>query len=213
MDAATLSRVFEPFFTTKEQGKGTGLGLSTVYGIVTQSGGSIAVSSTPGRGTTFRIHLPRVTDAEYGNLREAPAAAAPTAETILVVEDEDRVRHLTCRMLESTGYHVLTARGGAEALQILDRHEQPVHLMLTDVVMPGMSGPDLEARAAGIRPDMRILYMSGHTDNDALRRAVLDRAAHFIGKPFTRDDLVRAVRKTLDSTGNAPPVSPVAPAA
>ena len=211
MDAATRARLFEPFFTTKGPGKGTGLGLATVYGIVRQSGGSIAVDSAVGRGTTFGIYLPRAADAAQAVERGA-AAPAPAARTILVVEDEDRVRQMTRRMLESTGYHVLTAPNGAEALQMLERREQPVHLMLTDVVMPGMSGPDLEARAAGIRPEMRTLYMSGHTDNDALRRAVLDRATHFIGKPFTREELVRAVRETLDATGTAPLVSPAVPA-
>ena len=209
MDAATLARLFEPFFTTKEHGKGTGLGLATVYGIVKQSGGGIVVDSAPGRGATFRICLPQVSGITRADQSRAPTAAR-TGETILVVEDEDGVRHTTRRMLESTGYRVLTAANGAEALELLERHARPVHLMLTDVVMPGMSGPDMERLATRIRPAMRVLYMSGHTDNDALRHAILHSATHFIGKPFTREELVRAVRDTLDSTAPASSVIPAA---
>jgi CheY-like chemotaxis protein/anti-sigma regulatory factor (Ser/Thr protein kinase) len=198
MDEATLARLFEPFFTTKEQGKGTGLGLATVYGIVRQSGGTIDVQSSPGAGSTFRIRLPRVAADAPAHPPRTPAGTSGN-ETILVVEDEDRVRQMTGRMLESSGYRVLTASSGAQAMRILEAHSQPVHAMLTDVVMPGMSGPELVQRAAGVRPDLRVVYMSGHTDNEALRVAVFSKTARFIGKPFAREDLARLIRDTLDA--------------
>jgi CheY-like chemotaxis protein/anti-sigma regulatory factor (Ser/Thr protein kinase) len=199
MDDLTRARVFEPFFTTKECGKGTGLGLATVFGIIKQSRGAIAVDSAPGRGTTFRIYLPRVASVTAAKPAVAPAPASAATETLLVVEDEDSVRRMARRMLESIGYTVLTARSAAEALLMLERRDQKVHLMLTDVVMPGMSGPDLVARLAEIHPGIRVLYTSGHADNAALRDAVLDGGIEFISKPYTRAELTRKVRDILDA--------------
>jgi CheY-like chemotaxis protein len=199
MDDLTRARLFEPFFTTKESGKGTGLGLATVFGIIKQSGGAIAVDSAPGQGTTFRIYLPRVANVTDAKPAVAPVPAPTATETLLVVEDEDSVRRTARRMLESSGYTVLTARSAAEALLMLERHGQKVHLMLTDVVLPRMSGPDLVARLAEIQPGISVLYTSGHTDNAALRGAVLVGGIEFISKPYTTAELTRKVRDILDS--------------
>src|SRR3972149_2150901 len=183
MDAETRRRAREPFFTTKEPGKGTGLGLSTVYGIVKQSDGYISLSSEPGRGTTFRIYLPRV---------EAPAATGgqgvspppPGAETILLVEDEDEVRALAREVLEQSGYTVLAASGPAEALGIVERHADPIHLILTDVVMPHMSGPQLVKDIAPLRPGIKVLYMSGYTADAIAHHGILDPGTSLLQKPF-----------------------------
>jgi signal transduction histidine kinase/ActR/RegA family two-component response regulator len=199
IDAASRSRIFEPFFTTKEQGKGTGLGLATVFAIVAQSGGGIAVDSEPGRGTAFSIYLPRVTDLPAARPSAAPAPpVAVPSETILVVEDEDRVRHLVQRMLESLGYRVLTAGDAVDAVRILEQLDTPVHLLLTDVVMPGMSGPVLAEWLARVRPETGILFSSGHTDNAALRAGAIETGRHFISKPYARAELARKVREMLD---------------
>jgi PAS domain S-box-containing protein len=203
MDEKTRRRIFEPFFTTKEQGKGTGLGLATVFGIVTQAGGGISVDTELGRGSTFTVYLPRVADVTVASEPGVTARAAAATGSILVVEDEDGVRHLAQRMLESIGYTVLAARDAAEALLILEHHENHVDLMLTDVVMPRMSGPELAERAATIRPDMQVLFSSGHTDNAALRASVLDNDAHFVGKPYTRSALLREVREALEAQPGA----------
>ena len=191
--------IFEPFFTTKEPGKGTGLGLATVYGIVKQSGGYIECDSEPGRGTTFRIYLPRVDVPAPGVERLGrPADAAGGTETILLVEDEEGVRELARDILRATGYTVIEARDGAEALLLSERHQGPLDLLLTDVVMPRMSGRELAERLTPLRPDLSVLYMSGYTDDAVIRHGVLGAGTAFLQKPFTPAILVGRVRETLD---------------
>ncbi len=199
MDAATKERIFEPFFTTKEQGKGTGLGLSTVFGIVTQSGGSVWVYSELGLGTTFKVYLPR---AKPG-AREAETSIAPATlrgtETILLVEDEEQVRTVARGILTRTGYTVLHAATAGEALLVCEQHAGVIDLLVTDVVMPQMSGPELAKRLGVARPDMRVLCMSGYTDDSIVRHGVL--AAHFavLQKPLTPEMLTKKVREVLDA--------------
>jgi CheY-like chemotaxis protein/two-component sensor histidine kinase len=200
MEPETLGRLFEPFFSTKEKGKGTGLGLATVYGIVKQSGGHIAVESAPGRGTTFRIWLPEVE-------AEAPAAPAPVpagteapagSETILLVEDEDAVRGLLFEVLSESGYKVLQASSGAEALRVSRAHGGSVDLLLTDVVMPGMGGREVATALTAERPGLRVLFASGYTAEAIARHGVLEPGTDLIHKPFTPDALLRRVRERLD---------------
>ena len=199
MDEVTRGRIFEPFFTTKAPGKGTGLGLSTVYGIVKQSDGFISVYSEVGHGTSFKIYLPQVAEVAGGKRHSPTVAPAHGTETILLVEDVEGLRKLTKRMLESAGYTVLTAANGEEALLLLERYEKPLHLMVTDVVMPGMSGRTLAERFDAIRPGMKVLYMSGYTDDVVVRHGVLDKGMPFLGKPFAVVELTRKVREVLDS--------------
>jgi PAS domain S-box-containing protein len=199
MDQETLSRIFEPFFTTKESTKGTGLGLSTVYGIVKQSGGSIFVYSEPGRGTTFKIYLPRSDKAVSATME--PRVEVDTlrgSETVLVVEDEEAVRKLIEQALRKYGYRVIEATNGTEALRVCEHHDPPIRLMVTDVVMPGMSGRELAARVREQLPDLRVLYMSGYTDDTVIRHGLLDASMFFLQKPFTPSALARKVRQTLD---------------
>ena len=198
MDASTQAHIFEPFFTTKEPGKGTGLGLATVYGIVKQHGGNIWVYSEPGHGTSFKIYLPRVEmSAAKAEPHRATARALRGSETILVVEDEQDVRSLVVRLLRSMGYWVLEASRADEALMVCLRHKGPVHLLLTDVVMPQMSGRDLLDRLRPLRPDIRVLFTSGYAE-EALHRKVLESGAAFLQKPFTEEALARKVRDVLD---------------
>jgi two-component system cell cycle sensor histidine kinase/response regulator CckA len=199
MDTATRARIFEPFFTTKSKGKGTGLGLSTIYGIVKQSNGFIWVYSEPGKGTTFKIYFPRVEG------KKAPAAAENKfeagfqgSESILVVEDEATVRALASRILRNRGYEVLEAADGMEALSISQQHAGEIHLVLTDVVMPGIGGKDLVSQLKAARPDIKALYVSGYTDNAIIYHGVLDRNVAFLQKPFTTDGLARKVREVID---------------
>jgi PAS domain S-box-containing protein len=198
MDEETIARIFEPFFTTKEAGKGTGLGLSTVYGIVKQSGGVVDVASKPGAGTTFSVYLPR--EVACGPLvrSTAPATRLGGTETILVVEDDEAVRGLAKRILEAAGYTVLTAANGQEALYICERPGLTVHLVLTDVVMPEMSGRVFIEQLGKLRSELKVVYMSGYTDDAIVHHRVLDSDAHFIGKPLTRVELMRKVRDALD---------------
>jgi two-component system cell cycle sensor histidine kinase/response regulator CckA len=201
MDEQTQARIFEPFFTTKEVGKGTGLGLSTVLGIVQQSGGHVAVDSEPGRGTTFRIYFPQAGDEPLSRGREARARHIGTwrgGETILLVEDDERLRRVTRTMLNRYGYTVLEAQSGGDALLICERQSSSIQLLLTDVVMPHMSGPDLAARLVAARPGLGVVFMSGYTDDAILRHGILDASAAFVQKPFTPEALLRKVREALD---------------
>jgi CheY-like chemotaxis protein len=178
---------------------GTGLGLSTVYGIVRQAGGTIWVYSEPGKGTTFKIYLPAVQPEE---IPVAPAETAPASsrgsETVLVVEDQDGLRELIGEALQSAGYHILTAPGAEEALPLAQRHEREIHLLITDVVMRGMNGRELAERLTERRPRIRVLYMSGYTDNVIVQRGVLKPGVNFISKPFRPADLALKVRQVLD---------------
>jgi len=198
MDAETKARMFEPFFTTKPKGQGTGLGLATVYGIVKQSGGYVWVDSEPGHGTTFKIYLPRV-DADVD-----PQPASPDirrlngSETVLLVEDQDQVRELTKRLLEVRGYRVLVAASGPEALQLAEGHTGQIQLLVTDVVMPGMSGREVGLLLAPTHRDMRVLYLSGYPDPSVVDQGVLAPGTPFLQKPFTSEGLARKVREVLD---------------
>ncbi len=199
MDAETRSHIFEPFFTTKEKGKGTGLGLAMVYGTIKQSGGYIWVYSEPGQGSSFKIYLPLVkAEAESAPAEPARIDENCGKETILLVEDEFSLRELVRTTLHSKGYVVLEASDGKDALNLCERYHGSIDLMLTDVVMPGMSGRELADRLKQLRPGLRVLYMSGYTDSVAVHRGVLDPKMSFIQKPFTLDALARQVRKTLD---------------
>ena len=199
MDAKTQAHIFDPFFTTKEMGKGTGLGLATVYGVVKQSGGYIWVYSEPGKGTTFKTYLPLVEESpEPTGLRVTRGKPSRGWETILLVEDEESLRVMTRTLLVQSGYHVLDADSGAQALEIAHRHEETIHLLLTDVVLPGMRGRELAERMVLFRPDLRVLLMSGYTDHAIAAQGVLDVGTFFLQKPFTRDALTREVRKVLD---------------
>jgi two-component system, cell cycle sensor histidine kinase and response regulator CckA len=204
MDKATLARVFEPFFTTKGVGRGTGLGLSTVFGIVAQSGGSVWVSSELGKGTSFKVYLPRVdTDAVRARSRPPPAVSRNGTETVLLVEDEDQVRAAARSILARHGYNVIEARNPGEAVIVCDTLQQPIHLLLTDVVMPRLSGPELAKRLVATRPDMKVLFMSGYTDDSVLRHGVLDAKVAYLQKPLTIESLTAKVREVLDAPRSA----------
>jgi PAS domain S-box-containing protein len=199
MDKETQLRIFEPFFTTKEPGKGTGLGLSTVYGIVKQMGGNVWVYSGPQHGTTFKIYLPRVQEEVRKPLVERGSVApAGGNETILLVEDDEGVRGLICAVLKAAGYNVLEAATGSEALHICDRYHGPLHLIITDVVMPQMSGRELVGRLSALRPETKVLFISGYTDDAVVHHGVIEAGTSFLQKPFTPQALARKVRETLD---------------
>jgi len=200
IDEQTRKHIFEPFFTTKESGKGTGLGLSMVYGIVKQSGGNIWVYSEVGIGTTFKIYLPLVREPAENYKHAAPAVHLPKAtETVLLVEDAEMVRNLAKEVLETSGYRVLVAANGKDALLVCEQSREPIHLLLTDVVMPEMGGPQLVNRLGSLYPQMRVLYMSGYTEDTIVQRGVLKEGINFIEKPFTPDSLAFKVREVLDA--------------
>jgi two-component system cell cycle sensor histidine kinase/response regulator CckA len=204
MDANTQTRIFDPFFTTKEVGKGTGLGLSTVYGVVKQSGGHVWVYSEVGLGTTFKIYLPRVEEAPRPRKPKSdPAKSYRGTETILVVDDEEALRELTCGLLRESGYTVLEAKGPTQALQIAAEHSEPIHLLLTDVVMPGMNGQALAQKLACARPEAKIVYMSGYTGFTHI--GTLDPDAVFMAKPITRETLLRKLHEVLSTEVVAKP--------
>ncbi len=203
MDKATLAQIFEPFFTTKARGKGTGLGLSTAFGIVRQSGGTVWVYSEPDHGTTFKVYLPRVdAPADVVHVTIAPATLRGS-ETILLVEDEDQVRAVARGILVRSGYDVMEARSGGEALLMCEKHPGVIHLLLSDVVMPQMSGAELAKRLASERPSMKVLCMSGYTDDSIVRHGVLDANFAFLQKPLTPETLTRKVREVLDAPARA----------
>jgi hypothetical protein len=192
MPPEVAERAFEPFFTTKASGEGTGLGLATVYGIVTQAGGEVALTSSPGLGTTVTVLLP-IASSDFSEKSRENAPTNGRGETLLVVEDEAALRDVAGRILSGAGYRVLAAECGPEALELAARHEGAIDLLLSDVVMPGMLGKELADRLVGVRPDTRVLYMSGYA-----QQGTLDPGVALLEKPFTAHDLLAAVRKRLD---------------
>jgi PAS domain S-box-containing protein len=203
MDTDTQKRVFEPFFTTKDRPRGVGLGLATVYGIVSQSGGQVFLSSEPGRGAVFSVYLPREGAPRASEEEAAPQVLHPSAQTILLVEDEDAVRNLTRRLLENGGYTVLQASDAESAIEVARRHSGRLDMLLTDVVMPGLSGPELARRLMPSRPGLRVLYVSGYPDEAMASQGLLEPDASFLQKPFTPETLARRVREILDTRAPA----------
>jgi PAS domain S-box-containing protein len=207
MDSATRERIFEPFFTTKEKGRGTGLGLSTVFGIVRQSGGSISVDTEVDEGTTIKVYLPQADPACGAAVESAnDVKARRGSETILLVEDDEQVRALTRTILERHGYHVLEAQGGGDALLLCEQYKTMIHLLLTDVVMRRINGRTLAMRLACLRPQMKVLYMSGYTDDAIIRHGMLNSDVAFLQKPFTPASLTRKLREVLDSENGGVPI-------
>jgi CheY-like chemotaxis protein len=204
MDAETQAQIFEPFFTTKDRDRGTGLGLATVYGVVKQSHGYITVESEPGKGASFNIYLPRIDQAVAPLSRiVASPQSIRGSETVLLVEDAEPLRKLAQMFLRDNGYAVLTAADGADAQQVAARHPGPIHLLLTDVVMPGINGRVLSERLALRHPAMKVLFMSGYTDNFISGHGVLAEGMQLLHKPFTEETLTRKVRDVLDGSGPA----------
>jgi len=199
MSKEVCEKIFEPFFTTKGMGKGTGLGLSTVYGIVKQNNGFIYAVSETGKGSTFKIYLPRLNDRILSVRSEEIESNRPTGtETILLVEDDESVLSLGSMILEKLGYRVLTARGAEDALRFVEGDPGKINLLITDVVMPKMNGRELSERLRSIQPDLKCLYMSGYTADVITHRGVLDERVNFIQKPFLGDELAAKVRQVLE---------------
>jgi CheY-like chemotaxis protein len=199
MTPEVKAHLFEPFFTTKEKGRGSGLGLATVYGIVKQSGGHVQVYSEPGVGTTFKIYLPRVEPARPVAPSSLPAALPRGSETILLVEDEDAVRAITCHILRAGGYTVLEAADGDAARRACAEHGGPIHLLVSDVVMPGVGGRELAEQLLALHPEMKVLYLSGYTDDAIVRHGILQESVNFLQKPFSSGVLAHKVREVLDA--------------
>ena len=197
MDPATLDRVFEPFFSTKSASEGAGLGLASVYGIVKQSGGLIAVASEPGRGTTFTLHFPRHEGSGPIGVAADTREPAGGTETVLLVEDEDQVRELARRVLERVGYTVLAAADAEAATAIADRHPGHIHLLVTDILLPQLSGRELAARLSIHRPAIKVLYISGTNEGSGARLRLLEPGTRFLEKPFSLDRLLRTIRQAL----------------
>jgi len=208
IDSETLAHIFEPFFTTKERGKGTGLGLATVYGVVKQSGGYVWVETAPGKGAAFQIYLPRIEEPV-----SVPEVVAPIveafrgAETILLVEDADALRKLTHMLLEQHGYRVLVAENGAAALQLIEQKPERINLLLSDVIMPGLNGRALAERLQLRQPGLKVLYMSGYTDDAIVDHGVLAAGTHLLHKPFSEESLIHKVREVLDADTAVPPIA------
>jgi CheY-like chemotaxis protein len=201
MDAETQARIFEPFFTTKEIGRGTGLGLATVYGVVKQSGGFIWVYSELGHGTTFKVYLPRTAEAMSGDRPSTSTRSLRGSETVLLVEDEEALREFTATMLTESGYTVLTAERPDTAIDIASQHQGPIHLLLTDVIMPGMNGRALAGNLMAIRREIRVVYMSGYTG--FTHPGLVDTNVILLQKPFTREALLHKVREGLAATAES----------
>ena len=204
MDEATIPRIFEPFFTTKEHGRGTGLGLATVYGIVRQSGGDVKVVSAPGAGSTFRVYLPRADEPVEPAPERFSGVHRHGTETILVAEDEDGVRALVATVLREHGYTVLEASDATTAIESASRHGGPIDMLLTDVAMPGRTGPELAEALAGSRPGLKVLYISGYAEDSEVRQRLGGPELSFLEKPFTVERLLTSVRAVLDGRGSAP---------
>jgi CheY-like chemotaxis protein len=206
MDRETQARIFEPFFTTKEPGKGTGLGLSTVFGIVKQSGGNIWVYSEPGGGTTFKVYLPLVSDADVQPDEVIATPVLHGTETILLVEDQDEVRRVAHRILVRFGYHVIEARNAGEALLTCEQYARTIHLLLSDVIMPLLGGRQLAERLLNVRPGLKVLFMSGYTENAIVHHGILDAGIEYVQKPLVPDTLARRVREVLDAPARPVPL-------
>jgi CheY-like chemotaxis protein len=202
MDAETQARMFEPFFTTKENGKGTGLGLATVYGVVKQSEGFIWVETAPGRGSRFEVYLPqaRQTAAEPARAEKTKAALTRASETVLLAEDEDAVRELACEFLSAAGYRVFAAENGEKALKIAETLSQPIHLLVTDVVMPRMRGTELARKLKSLQPNMKVIYMSGYLGEEGSEEFVED--SEYLQKPFSRDSLLHRAGVVLNESSS-----------
>jgi CheY-like chemotaxis protein len=198
-----MEHLFEPFYTTKPVGKGTGLGLATVYGIVKQSNGYVWAYSEPGQGTTFKIYLPlNAASLDVTGPTDAPGRAA--GETVLLVEDEPAVRLITARGLQEYGYGVVEASGGHQALEVLERSDGPINLLITDVILAGMDGPELARRAAELAPELPVLFISGYTDDEIVRRGLLQEGQPFLQKPFTPEALASQVTELLKRDKDSP---------